>query len=288
MKIQKLLNMIKTYFVADFFANQVPGGGELNNEVLISSLLELGYDIEKINSNNLSLSFLKDNKEAKFIIANFWNLPSDSKDFLTSNLKYVIYEHDHKYASNRNPAEFKDFIVPEDKLINVDFYKNAESVFCQSKFHGEIIHKNLKINNINNLGGNLWEPQALNVMREFSKKDKNNKCSIIHSDIPHKNTFGAIKYCMDKNYDFDLIYKSSHLSFLDQISKNDKFVFFPQSPETLSRIVVESRMMGLKVITNKNVGATSENWFKLKGNELIDFMETKKKEIVNSFKNFID
>jgi hypothetical protein len=279
--------MTKTYFVADFFANQVPGGGELNNEVLISSMLGLGYDINKINSNNLSLNFVKQNKDAKFIIANFWNLPADSKDFLISNSEYVIYEHDHKYASNRNPAQFKDFIVPDTHLINVDFYKNAKSVFCQSKFHGEIIYKNLKINNICNLGGNLWDEEALSVMKQFSKKDKHDRCSIIHSDIPHKNTFGAIKYCIDKNYDFDLVYKSSHLDFLKQISKNNKFVFFPQSPETLSRIVVESRMMGLKVITNKNVGATSENWFKLKGEELVDFMETKKKDIIDNFESFI-
>ena len=30
--------MTKIAFIADFFANQVPGGGELNNEVVIRKL----------------------------------------------------------------------------------------------------------------------------------------------------------------------------------------------------------------------------------------------------------
>ena len=47
-------------------------------------------------------------------------------------------------------------------------------------------------------------------------------------------------------------------------------MFFPKTPETLSRVIVESRMMGMSVITNNLVGATKEDWYALKGEELID------------------
>jgi hypothetical protein len=63
------------------------------------------------------------------------------------------------------------------------------------------------------------------------------------------------------------------------LSNNDKLVFFPKTPETLSRICVEARMMGMKVITNKNVGASYEDWFPLKGTEMINFMKNKRLEI---------
>ena len=53
----------------------------------------------------------------------------------------------------------------------------------------------------------------------------------------------------------------------------------PLSPETLSRVVVEARMMNMAVVSNKNVGATYEPWFKLKGEKLIDYMTTKREEI---------
>ena len=67
--------------------------------------------------------------------------------------------------------------------------------------------------------------------------------------------------------------------FLERIGANDTLLFLPKTPETLSRIVVEARMMGMKVITNARVGATKEEWFKLKGKELIDLMKQKREEI---------
>ena len=66
-----------------------------------------------------------------------------------------------------------------------------------------------------------------------------------------------------------------------RLGSNTGFVFFPKTPETLSRIVVEARMMGLKVVTNGLVGATKENWFKYKGSELIDIMRAKRQQIPN-------
>ena len=38
-------------------------------------------------------------------------------------------------------------------------------------------------------------------------------------------------------------------------------------------------MMGMTVVANKNVGATKEPWFKLKGKELIAVMREKRNEI---------
>jgi hypothetical protein len=65
------------------------------------------------------------------------------------------------------------------------------------------------------------------------------------------------------------------------MSSNNGFVFFPKTPETLSRITVEARMMNMKTITNRNVGAISEPWFSLKGEELIDRMFLKRQEIAD-------
>jgi hypothetical protein len=40
-------------------------------------------------------------------------------------------------------------------------------------------------------------------------------------------------------------------------------------------------MMGMSVVANNKIGATKEEWFKLKGEKLIDFMSNKKQEIFN-------
>ena len=88
-------------------------------------------------------------------------------------------------------------------------------------------------------------------------------------------------YCNIQNIEYDLCASNDYETFLKQLSKNEALVFFPQTPETLSRVVVESRMMGMKVITNRLVGATQESWFNLKGKDLIDLMRRKREEIPN-------
>ena len=134
-------------FIADFFADQVPGGGELNNEELISILRE-DHDVKKVNSHLVSKQYLESNLAAKYIISNFINLSEECKKYLIENCKYIIYEHDHKYLIDRNPALYKDFLAPKERIVNFEFYQNALAVFCQSSFHQEIVYKNLKLDNI--------------------------------------------------------------------------------------------------------------------------------------------
>jgi hypothetical protein len=78
-------------------------------------------------------------------------------------------------------------------------------------------------------------------------------------------------FCKYKNYDYSLIKDNDHNSFLQKLSLNKGLVFFPKTPETLSRLCVEAKMLKLQLITNNNVGATHEEWFNLKGKELIDY-----------------
>tara|TARA_R110001583_G_scaffold31790_16_gene108548 strand:+ start:980 stop:1819 length:840 start_codon:yes stop_codon:yes gene_type:complete len=268
-------------FIADFFADQILGGGELNNEELISMLRE-HHDVKKVNSHMVSKQYLESNLTSKYIISNFINLSEECKKYLKDNCKYIIYEHDHKYLIDRNPALYKDFLAPKERIVNFDFYQKALAVFCQSSFHQKIVYKNLKLDNIKSLGGNLWSLISLENIRNFAKKQKLDKYSIMDSVIPHKNTYETERYCKMKKIEYELIPSLKYLDFLDRISNNNALIFFPKTPETLSRIVVEARMMGMKVVTNKLVGATKEEWFKLKGEDLISVMTKKRDEIVNN------
>ena len=272
--------MNKVIFIADFFADEVPGGGELNNQQLIEILRKRGVDVLEIKSQNVSPQFLQEqNKNTKFIIANFIGLTEENKSLLKLEKEYIIYEHDHKYVKTRNPADYKDFIAPKDQIINFEFYKNSKAILCQSDFHANIVRANLNLDNIKSVGGNLWSHDILDFMYKISLNKKQATCAIMSSDNWHKNTPDAIKLCKIKGWKYDLIPRSDYQHFLTRLGKSKKFVFLPKTPETLSRIVVEARMMGLSVVTNNLVGATKEDWFKLKGIDLIDIMVGKRKEI---------
>lgn len=263
--------MSKFLFLADFYADQVNGGGELNNEVLIEYL---SRNNEVLKKNTFNFSFEESYKNYKIIISNFIGLSEDQKNNLIKNKNYIIYEHDHKYLKSRNPAKYADYKAPQSEIINYEFYKNANFVLCQSEFHKEILLKNLNINNVISLSGNLWSDEAIQIIEEKSLKNKNKVCSIMLSDNWHKNTEGAIEFCKKNNLYYDLIPPMKNLDFLEKLSNNDTLVFLPKTPETLSRIAVEARMMNMSIKTNKNLGATSEEWFSLKGKDLIKYIKS--------------
>ena len=269
---------MKIFFVADFFLRDILGGGELNNHELVRLLKTKGFTSKEVQSHLVNEEWIKERDN--FVISNFINLSELCKNQLL-NKKYIIYEHDHKYVKNRNPCLYPDFKAPKEELINLNFYKNAKAVLCQSSLHLDIIHKNTGLDNLVNLGGNLWSTDSLEHMRKLCATTKEDKYCILDSHIPHKNKDDAIRYCKIKNYNYSLVSDSNYYNFLEKMSPNSGFVFFPKTPETLSRITVEARMMNMKTITNKNVGAISEPWFSLKGEELIDRMFLKRQEIAD-------
>jgi len=271
-------------YISDFFADHVLGGGELNDKELINLLRESGHSVVRKQSHLITDDFIERNKNKLFIISNFINLAESCKAKLTT-ARYIIYEHDHKYLKSRNPATYPGFKAPHKELINYTFYKGAAAVVCQSSFHKDIVISNTDLANVVSIGGNLWSLKQLDMLRTLSARDKAKRCSIMDSRIDHKNTVGSIKYCNSKEREYELIPSSGYEEFLERLGSNDTLVFFPKTPETLSRIVVEARMMGMSVTTNNMVGATGEDWFKMKGPELIDFMISKRSDAVKLIEN---
>lgn len=271
--------MTKIYYFSDLLLEDLIGGGELNDHELCKIILRKGYSLHKLRTSEIKQEHLK--KDSFYIVSNFIGLKSEYKKFLIENCKYIIYEHDHKYLASRNPAIYKDYKAPKDQVINKSFYEKAKMVFCQSSFHKRIIQKNLEIDNIYNISGNLWSIDSLETMRLLSKRKKIDCYSVMNSMIEHKNTREAAFYCDKKNLQYTLISSKNYQEFLSLLSSNSKFLFLPKTPETLSRVVVEAMMMNVKVITNKRVGASYEPWFNKKGEELIDIMLNKREEVVN-------
>ena len=279
--------MGRVAFIADFFAEHILGGGEINNEEVINILNTSDRLVTKHQSHLVTADFINSNLNCFFIVGNFINLPPSAKEALI-DAQYLIYEHDHKYLINRNPALYENFCAPREEIVNYNFYKRAKAVLCQSSFHKEIVEKNLKLDNIVSLGGNLWSTEHLDLMETLAKTKKLNKYSIMQSSIPHKNTAAAVRYCKLKNLEYELIPSLPYIKFLERLGANANMIFFPQTPETLSRIVVEARMMGMGALTNNLIGATKEEWFKLKGLDLIDVMRAKRSAIAKTVESYIE
>ena len=269
----------KIVHISDFYYPDLLGGGELNNHELIRILKDKKKEVLCLKSDEVQLEKLKKMAKHFFIISNFIFLDKKCMLFLEKNCRYLIYEHDHKYLKSRNPAMYNDFLAPKDQIVNKSFYEKAQKVLCQSSFHKEIIEKNLKIDNLISLSGNLWSVESLKLLNSLSKNKKESRISILDSFDEHKNTRDSETYCIVKKIPYEKIKSSEYHDFLVRLSKNDKFLFLPKTPETFSRIVIEAKIMGVKVITNKNVGASYEDWYNSDPEEILEVMIKKRDEI---------
>ena len=277
--------------ISDFYLEELPfnGGAEYNDLILYKELLKSNNSVKKLKSTEVTIGLLKStNKDTKIIVSNFINLSENSKKYIIDNFSYVIYEHDHKYLKSRNPAFYHNFKAPKEQIINYDFYKNAVAVIAQTNFHKKIIELNINTENVINISGNLWSDADFAEMEKNLEVDKEDVCSIMHSPINNKNSKGALQYCSSNGIKYEFIADKNYHKFLNKMSKNNKFIFLPTTPETLSRVCVEARMMGVSVITNGLVGCKHEPWFRLKGLELIRYMKESRTRIVETLVNLFE
>ena len=275
--------MKKIVFIADFFSNEISGGAEIYDQVLIEQLRSRGTKVCKFKSQEFTEKHFHLYLECgfNFIISNFVALPEKLRKLFTLyGDRYCILEHDHKYLRTRNPSVFTDYKAPPEFIINREFYKSAKQIFCQSSKHAEVLSNNLKIDNVTNLGCSLWSKEQLDIIRN-SIADKNDSAYIINDQNSIKGTPSAIKFCNNKDIKYSLHDKIPYADFIKNLGQHSLFVFFPQTLETFSRIVLEARMLGCRLVTNNLNGCTYEPWFKeLKGAELIDFVDNKRDEVV--------
>jgi len=260
---------MKIAFLSDFFDSEIIGGAEKNDSVLINHLCQLGIQVVPVHT------YMVDSVIGCydfFIVSNFVRLSQQAKLYLMQKQNYIIYEHDHKYVVNRNPAAFKNFIIPRDKIINRDFYATAKKVFVLSKICKDVIETNLQIENTHNIACSLWSKEELNTIREIGcSSEKSKEHGILQSNNPVKGMSQTEQYCAKNNIIPSMIGSPDYVKFLLSLSLCETFIFFPQVLETFSRVCAEAKMLDCKVITTpKLVGLFSEDFSNLSGQPLID------------------
>lgn len=272
---------MKTYFVSDAlacrmldtanantmlgFEKNIPRGAELEDSALLALL---NKEIVQLLCTELTII----DSSAFYIISNFVTLSDNIKNKLTQTKNYIIFEHDHKYVQTRNPFSYStDGIVPEHDKININFYRSAQKVICITDWHEQQIKLNTEANTTNIHGG-IWTYNELDRLALLSETKKNNYYCIFWSRF--KNPDEARAYAHSNNLKYRILNSMPDRDmFLNVLSMHKGLIFFPRIPETGSRLIIESKMLGLEVHTNKNSGAANEYWFNLDGKDLINLFK---------------
>jgi len=304
--------MNKIFFIADAFLHDgYYGGAERCDECLIEELLMSEYnDFRKsavvcINCVQLEPQFIEQNSNSLFIIANFITLSEENKRILIKNeIKYIIIEHDHKYLKSNNPVLYTNYLANEDEIQNVAFYKNAYAVICQSSLHAETVYKNILLDNIVNLRGNLWTEGDLNTLETYEYRLRGlgatsvprlrpYQWGVLNSTNPNKGVPETLEYIRSNKIDLDKItYLPKTPVFADFVkdglSQVDGVMFFPTWMETFNRFVVEARALNCKIKTNERLGCISDGYLQLRGSALIQRMRQAKQEIFKTYEKMIE
>ena len=214
------------------------GGAECNNHEIIKLLNSSGIKCDFLTTHefNNKAGFINDYN--LYIVSNFYFISESAKTFLYGK-KYIITEHDYKFVRERNPCFYPNLTVPPEKVVHLDFYRNAKFVLVQSNFQKEVFGRSVKLDNIINFSGNLWADDTLDLILSLSKTPKNGKAAILgEDDYGIKGRDISIEFCKKVHLKYELLPKTDHHSFLKNLSKYSTYVFFPRSPETLSRVSI--------------------------------------------------
>jgi len=256
------------------------GGAESNNHELIK-ILAPHHKVGFITTFDFNKNFNSLQNIDLFILSNFYFISDEAKQFLY-NKKYIITEHDYKFLQSRNPCIYQNFEAPKTDLIHQELYQKSIFTLVQSDFQKQIFQKNLSDVTIVNFSGNLWPVETLDLIEALSYKPKNGKTCILSSDdYGIKGVDRSIDFCNKTFLKYDLIPKLSHHEFLKFISDYSTYVFFPRSPETLSRVTIEARLMNLSVITSQYTSAVHEEFYKLENKEILKYLKNKRIEILD-------
>ena len=284
--------MKKIVFIADFFIEEMAGGAEICDEILISLLRADAYDVIKFKNEDIGAKHigLYHSCGYHFIVSNFTLMSDAVSDALIARPgSYSIMEHDHKYVKTRDPSVYKDFLAPPQDIVNRHLYTNAKNIFAQSKIQASTIRQNLNINNVRNLGMSLWTDEQLEIIESNLSNPKKPDASVLQSQNPTKNMHATIEQCKANEIPYTLIGSPNYKEFIKQLSEHESHVFVPRVLESFNRVILEARMLNCKVMTTNLNGCLSEEWFpKYKGKELIEFVRTERRRVFNDVKEAIN
>ena len=160
-------------YISDFFVNEIIGGAELSDDVVIQFLINEGYNIKTVKSQTFNPTI---HKADTFIISNFVGISSENKNWLiSSGTKYIIIERDQKYVKSRNTVMYKDFIAQKSEVVNKEFYRGAHKVYCLTNHSAELLLKHIDLTNVEPFGCTHFSQQQFDLLRENIGKNKKDK-----------------------------------------------------------------------------------------------------------------
>ncbi|MAJ23831.1 MAG: hypothetical protein CMI75_08665 [Candidatus Pelagibacter sp.] len=276
-------------FVADAFVDQYNGGAELTTEAIVSSCL---LPNAKVLSQQVTVDFLKKNKNNFFVFGNFQNLSADCVLYSLKHLNYCVLEYDYKYCRYRSAGKHIEaegscdcHTTRRGKLISL-FYNHANKMWWMSQNQKQSYKTMFSF-----LGGevlsSVFSGQTLDYIESLDLSNKNEKWIISNSPSWIKGAQDAVQYAKENNLDYELVWGISHSEMLQKLASSKGMIFLPKAGDTCPRMVIEAKLLGCDLVLNENVQHHNESWFETR-ESCMEYLRSRTKVFWNKLENEFD
>jgi len=252
------------------FADTYAGGAELTTEALLDGS---PHPTDKIQSNNVTIETIQSNPGIFWIFGNFTNLSQEVKLYFIKNEEYSIVEYDYKYCKYRNPSFHELKLQANEQCecenytqgkLNLLFFTHAKVIWWMSQEQRNIyINKFPFLNKVRNVVlSSVFSKHTQEKLSLMSCEKKNEKWIILDSPSWVKNREGSVKYALENNLDYELVWGLEYEDLLEKLATSKGLIFLPIGKDTCPRLVIEAKALGCELVLNENVQHKNEDWFK--------------------------
>jgi hypothetical protein len=266
--------MVKIVICADYFT-EVNGGAEKTFEVLSDAVIERyglkDNEISKISTSKIDIDFINEHRDAVWLIGNYYFLIQNNLLASFSGLKYYVVEFDYKICPTRNMEFFKHL---NGRDYEYDNYAEAIDAFlsiAKKTFFMSEVQKNRHMDFLRKtpkeqceVAGSCFDDEFFNILSRVKCEKKDNVTAVYGQPTWQKGLGNAIFWCEKNGKDYVNLYDLPYEDFLSKLAKCERLVFLPNGADTAPRTVMEAKLLGLELVTNKFVEHAEESWFNTK------------------------
>jgi hypothetical protein len=255
------------------------------------------HDIEHIPCSKLTMAQVKGYSDRLWILGNItgiFNLDKEIINELLSNNTFIKIEFDYNFCQYR--GEMCHQILGKDTCscphgisghpIIANIYdlivKNNKFLFFMSQRQRAVYLRHLPFINFNRTEvlSSCFTKENFELFAKYrdlrSSTKRLSKYAIFggfggwHSEA--KGTWEAKRFCESNKLDYDILQVREYEDHIKTLSMYEGVVFLPIVDDTCPRSIIESKLLGLKVITNENAQHVSEYWWDLSISEIESYL----------------
>lgn len=255
--------------VSDMFAEDYTGGAELTLEAILQKAPGRVY---KLHSSACTSRLVEANKGKYWILGNFTQMPHDAMiQLVVSDVQFSVIECDYKYCKWRSShlhqlkeGKACDCHTQKNGIFMRGLYQRAQHVFFMSADQMQVYVDKFPQAKPTNfvVQTSTFKPETLdNLARLRESRTPSDTWAVLGGYSWIKAEQETVQWCQNQNMKYEVIGGLKPAEFLEKLSTYKGLVFRPAGFDTCPRIVIESKLLGLKCSLNENVQHQNEDWF---------------------------